>query len=460
MDNTPPAISSVSGELATAAAASSTVTGSQTLNFAGADTDSGLRSALLTLTPQGGGAPYTHPFDFSAQCVYDAWNACPLSQTVSGFAVGTAALKDDRYAVNLTVTDAAGNQASDTLGTITTHNAPAEISPPTILLPGQALAGSTLTTQPGAWSAPPEAGNITYTYQWEQCDSQGNNCQPIAGAQNPTYTPTPTDQGDTLRLLLTAANNDGTTLATSAPSSTILTTTNPLATPPTTSTNNAPATNPPGTPGTPNGNPASETAQIRLTTPSSITRPFAHRAIQATGQLLNNLGQPINNATLTILQHLTTSNTTQIITDTQTRPDGTFSIHIPAGPSRLIEIAYRAISTDANYAAHTTIQETVTAGIHLNISPHNTTPEGTITLTGTVQGPIPPQGTIIDLLVYYRGEWQTFRTTRTNTHGHFKLAYKFEDSLGHFPFQAETPTGQTNFPYTHGHSNTITIATS
>jgi hypothetical protein len=119
-DNTPPVIKSASGPLATAAADKSTVTGSQTLSFTASDADSGVRSATLTLTPQDGETPYTHTFDFAAQCSYDSWNACPLTESVSEFALNTATLKDDSYTVNLTVTDAAGNTASDSLGTITT----------------------------------------------------------------------------------------------------------------------------------------------------------------------------------------------------------------------------------------------------------------------------------------------------------------------------------------------------
>ena len=143
IDNTPPAVSSVSGALASAAAAKSTVAGSQLVNFTGVDADSGVRSATLTLSPQAGGAPYTHTFDFSSQCTYDSWNACPLTQTVSGFAVNTSSLKDDSYAASLAVTDAAGSTASDPLGTITTNNAPANTSAPVILAP-ELLSGRTL----------------------------------------------------------------------------------------------------------------------------------------------------------------------------------------------------------------------------------------------------------------------------------------------------------------------------
>jgi hypothetical protein len=123
-DDTPPVIKSASGPLATAAADKSTVAGSQTLSFTASDADSGVRSATLTLTPQDGEKPYTHTFDFAAQCSYDSWNACPLTESVSEFALNTATLKDDSYTVNLTVTDAAGNTASDSLGTITTAGPP------------------------------------------------------------------------------------------------------------------------------------------------------------------------------------------------------------------------------------------------------------------------------------------------------------------------------------------------
>jgi hypothetical protein len=139
-DNTPPVIKSASGPLATAAADKSTVAGSQTLSFTASDADSGVRSATLTLTPQDGETPYTHTFDFAAQCSYDSWNACPLTESVSEFALNTATLKDDSYTVNLTVTDAAGNTASDSLGTITTAGPPSTGTAGGAIGPGSPLA--------------------------------------------------------------------------------------------------------------------------------------------------------------------------------------------------------------------------------------------------------------------------------------------------------------------------------
>jgi hypothetical protein len=52
-ENTPPAISSVNGGLATAAGSHSTISGTQELGFTGSDTDSGVLSAKLTIPTSG-----------------------------------------------------------------------------------------------------------------------------------------------------------------------------------------------------------------------------------------------------------------------------------------------------------------------------------------------------------------------------------------------------------------------
>ncbi len=462
-ENTPPAITAVSGALASAAAAKGTVTGSQPINFTGTDADSGVRSAVLTLTPQSGGAPYTHTFDFSAQCSYQSWNACPLTQVVSGFAVNTSSLKDDSYAVNLSVTDAAGNVASSPLGTIVSHNAPANTSAPTILVPGEVLVGSALATHPGSWTAPGGAGAMTYAYQWEQCDTQGNNCQLIAGAQNPSYTPTPADIGHTLRVIVSASDSDGTTPALSTATSTVLSEQGTLGALPgpgtdTTATAAAAALIVVGV-GTPNGTAASESATIRLGVRHAITRTFTHRALKIPGRLLDSHGHPIASAELDVLQKIAGSTALQAIGHTRTGADGTFLARVPAGPSRLVEVAYRAFSADTNYTTTGEITESVAAGVQLTIAPRRTSSNGMIVLTGQVLGPVPRRGTIVDLLVHYRGQWEPFRTPRTDAHGHFEVVYQFEGGIGRFPFRASVPAGQAGFPFSSGYSKVVDVTT-
>ncbi len=462
-DNTRPAISAVSGTLASAAATKGTVTGSQTIGFTGTDADSGVRSAVLTLTPQSGGTPYTHTFDFSAQCSYQSWNACPLTQVVSGFAVNTSSLKNDSYAVNLSVTDAAGNVASSPLGTIVSENAPANTSLPTILVPGEILVGSELATHPGSWTAPSGAGAVTYAYQWEQCDSEGNNCQSIASAQNASYTPSPADIGHTLRVIVSASDSDGTTSAVSVATSTVLSEQGTLGALPGPGTSAGAATAK-ATPivvgvGTPNGTSASESATIRLGVRHAISRSFAHRALTIPGRVLDSHGHPIVAAELDVLQETAGSSALQVIAHARTRADGTFLVRVPVGPSRLVKVAYRAFSADTNYTTTSEITESVAAGVQLTIAPRQTSSNGTIVLTGQVLGPVPRQGTIVDLLVHYRGQWEPFRTPRTDADGHFEVVYQFEGGIGRFPFRATVPAGQAGFPFSSGYSKVVDVTT-
>jgi RHS repeat-associated protein len=80
---------------------------------------------------------------------------------------------------------------------------PVNTAAPTIA--GTVRAGSTLTEQHGTWTNHPTG----YTYQWEQCDSLGGSCTPIAGATAQTYTPTAADVGFTLVVQEIAHNAAG-----------------------------------------------------------------------------------------------------------------------------------------------------------------------------------------------------------------------------------------------------------
>jgi hypothetical protein len=355
-DGTPPAVTSVSGPLATAAANKETVAGSQAISFTTADTDSGVRSAALTLSPQSGGAPSVHTFDFTSECAYDAWNACPVAQTVSGFAVNTAALVNGTYAVELSITDAAGNVMNDALGSVNVAN-------------------------------------------------------PSSSASSLGALPGPGGSSTMLGI------------------------------------------------GAPNGSGASESAQLRLGVASAITRDFAHRALRLTGRLLDGQGEPIGSAALQVIQAVSGSSGPELIGHVLTAADGTFIVSVPAGPSRTIQVGYRAFAGDTRYAAQGTVREAVSAGVRLTIAPLRTSSQGTITLTGTVQGPIPRRGAIVDLLVHYRGRWEPFRTPRTNARGRFRVVYQFEGGVGRFPFRAEVPAGQIGFPFASGMSKAVSVAT-
>jgi hypothetical protein len=425
------------------------------------------------------------PYNNDGKCVpvgssdgtlmFDYSQPCRTSEMVD-LPIETSVVADGQHTLKVTVEDAAQNTSVVYDGTISTQNAPANSSAPTITEPAELLAGTTLTAQPGAWSVPSGTGTIVYSYQWQDCNSEGANCKAIPGAHNTSYTLASGDAGHTLRVLVTASDNDGLSTAASTTTTTALPAPqSPVVTPPP-STPASPITNTPSTPaggatqtaastpadtgpGTPNGTPASETAQIRLSGPRTITRSYPQRAFTITGRLLDTQEHPIAGATLDVLEQIAGSGQPRLIAHARTHSDGTFTIHVPNGPSRAIQITYRAFANNSSYATQATISETVRASVKLTITPGHTSPTGTITLSGKVQGPIPHHGAIVELLVHYHGAWEPFRTPRTNPNGRFKVAYQFQGAIGHFPFRIQIPAGQTNFPYASGYSNTVNIST-
>ena len=92
-------------------------------------------------------------------------------------------------------------KASSATSTVITA-APANTTPPTIS--GTATQGQALTASSGSWSGYPEP---SFAYQWQRCEQNGLNCNPIGGANTATYTLETPDVGSTLLVTVTASNS-------------------------------------------------------------------------------------------------------------------------------------------------------------------------------------------------------------------------------------------------------------
>lgn len=71
---------------------------------------------------------------------------------------------------------------------------------------GSPTQGATLTSTHGIYTTPD--GSTSITYQWQDCNTSGNNCSNISGATTSTYTLTSNDVDDVVRVMVTATSGD------------------------------------------------------------------------------------------------------------------------------------------------------------------------------------------------------------------------------------------------------------
>jgi hypothetical protein len=124
----------------------------------------------------------------------------------------TAADVGGTVRVVVTATNAAGATSSVSAPIAVVAAPPVNTAPPA--LPGPATQGQPLQADAGNWTG---TGPVTHTYQWQRCDSAGNNCQDVAGATGSSYTPGAEDVGGTVRVVVTSTNSVGSSVSASAP---------------------------------------------------------------------------------------------------------------------------------------------------------------------------------------------------------------------------------------------------
>ena len=94
-------------------------------------------------------------------------------------------------------------------------SAPVNTSPP--VGSGSVMRTMTLTATTGTWTGT----GSTYAYQWEDCNAAGQSCQAISGATGATRVLAQSDEGMSIRVIVTATNADGSATATSFPTAVV-----------------------------------------------------------------------------------------------------------------------------------------------------------------------------------------------------------------------------------------------
>ena len=90
--------------------------------------------------------------------------------------------------VEVQVSNAAGSTSETSSPTALIVGPPILTGAP-VISPTTPQQGVTESSTTGTWSNNP----TSYAYQWEDCDSAGENCSAISGATNSTYVPVSSD---------------------------------------------------------------------------------------------------------------------------------------------------------------------------------------------------------------------------------------------------------------------------
>ncbi len=129
----------------------------------------------------------------------------------------TLQASDVRYTIDVVVTarNSWGSTSATSAATAVVTMASGTSRPTNIAVPtisGTAQQGQTLTASNGSWSGSP----TSYAYQWRDCNGSGSSCTNIASATGSSYLLTSSDVGNTIDVMVTAANAGGYASATSA----------------------------------------------------------------------------------------------------------------------------------------------------------------------------------------------------------------------------------------------------
>jgi hypothetical protein len=141
--------------------------------------------------------------------------------TANSYTLGSGDVGDTLRVV-VSATNEGGSSTATSAATATVEAPPVEPPPPppppaaptNTTLPaisGTTTQGQTLSASTGKWTGSPTA----YTYKWQDCNASGASCSNIAGAAAKSYTLGSSDVGDTLRVVVSATNEGGSTPATS-----------------------------------------------------------------------------------------------------------------------------------------------------------------------------------------------------------------------------------------------------
>jgi hypothetical protein len=213
--------------------------------------------------------------------------------------------------------------------------------------------------------------------------------------------------------------------------------------------------------GAPNGEPAPEHATFALASkqPKAFAREQTRSAVALTGRLTASTGTPVKGAQIELLQQATGSAGATPIASATTRPDGTWRLNAPAGPSRVLRIVYYSHTLDSTPAAALDLHEEVQGAVSMH-APSRARLGRALVFRGQLAGGyVPRGGEYVQMEILYAGRWRTIEVLRTSSQGAWTYRYVFTIGVGaSYLFRAVTvPNGAYPFSSTHTKPVRVTV---
>jgi hypothetical protein len=142
-----------------------------------------------------------------------------------------------------------------------------------------------------------------------------------------------------------------------------------------------------------------------------------------------------------------------------TGADGSFSLAVPAGPSRRLRAARRVNPSDRYFVCSKALDVRVPARSTLTASPRMVRAGSRVRLSGRLLGGrVPSRGKLIDVQAREQGHWRTFATVRSRASGTFTTRYRFRSSAPRktYPMRVRVRPDAA-YPFAVGYSKAVKV---
>jgi hypothetical protein len=189
-----------------------------------------------------------------------------------------------------------------------------------------------------------------------------------------------------------------------------------------------------------------------------IKRRYVRSALKLQGRLLEPSGGPVSGARLDLLQQATyVGAPEQIIASTTTNVAGQWAFAVSRGPSRALRVAFRSHALDGSYAAQLQYNERVFADVDLKAPRHVRASVPFVFHGKLVGGYVPPEGSIVQMEIFYSGRWRTIEAVRSTRKGTFEYGYTFATGIkGSYRFRASIRYSRT-YPFLAAASRPVRV---